>query len=109
MLDENLTAFLHPFDDENLPDGAWWAKLEDGVKEYNEVNNRNLDLHDTISEYVAEQASLVELYGGTINVEDVKALIASCLLGKKREELTQDDIDDIQVFEYRKEEVDNDV
>ncbi len=44
--------FLLAFDDDSLPDGAWWAKLEDGVKFWNEDEDNDFDPHETVSNYI---------------------------------------------------------
>jgi len=53
---EMVFHWLKAFDDPELPDGAWWAKLENGVTFYNEDHGTNLDEHETVSEYVAEMS-----------------------------------------------------
>lgn len=50
-MNPKLQHFLTALDDDDLPDGAWWAKLEDGVTEWNRVNGTNLNTHETIEEY----------------------------------------------------------
>lgn len=53
---DHLFAYLSVHDDDDAPDGAWWAKLEDGVRFYNEQHHTNHDPHETVLAY-AEQCS----------------------------------------------------
>lgn len=52
--DDHLFAYLSVHDDEDAPDGAWWAKLEDGVAFYNEQHHTNHDPFDTVHRYLAQ-------------------------------------------------------
>lgn len=57
MKDRSVLYFLDAYDDDNLSDGAWWSRLEEGVTAWNELNNDNLDPHEIVSQYVAKQAA----------------------------------------------------
>jgi len=50
---EKVFYYMESWDDGNLPDGAWWAMLEDGVKCFNEEHGTKYDPFDTVHEYVA--------------------------------------------------------
>jgi hypothetical protein len=54
--DDHLFGYLSVHDDEDAPDGAWWAKLEDGVRFYNEQHHTNHDPFDTVHRYIAQKA-----------------------------------------------------
>ena len=50
---ETLFHFLSAgYDDDDLPDGAWWAKLESGVEDFNKINKTNYDPFDMVHEYL---------------------------------------------------------
>ena len=51
-MNTELFGFLQAFDDDDLPDGAWQAKIEDGVVAWNEDKGTNLSPFDTWVEYV---------------------------------------------------------
>lgn len=51
-MNDELYYYLEAFDDPDLPDGAWWAKLENGVTSYNEEFNTEFDECDTVQEYI---------------------------------------------------------
>lgn len=53
-MNEELFAFLQAFDNDDAPDGAWQAQIEDGVTFWNEDKKTNLDPFDTFLDYVAE-------------------------------------------------------
>lgn len=53
-MNETLFAFLQAFDDDEAPDGAWQAKIEDGVVAWNEDNNKDLNPFNTFLNYVEE-------------------------------------------------------
>ncbi len=54
-----LRAFMATHDDDDAPDGAWWAKLEDSVVFWNETHNTRLDPFETVHAYLrATQAKL---------------------------------------------------
>lgn len=50
---DSLVGFLEAFDDEDLPDGAWWAMLEEGAESFAEFNNlKNYDANSMVHEYL---------------------------------------------------------
>ncbi len=49
---EHLFGYLSAHDDDDAPDGAWWAMLEDGVALYNEQYHTNHDPHETVAAYL---------------------------------------------------------
>ncbi len=52
-MNNELFAFLQIFDDDDLPDGAWQAKIEDGVEEWNKDHpTAKLDPFDTWLAYI---------------------------------------------------------
>jgi len=55
--DDYLFAYLSVHDDEDAPDGAWWAKLEDGVTYYNEQHGETLDPHETVHAYLRHKGA----------------------------------------------------
>lgn len=56
MMDDHLFGYLSVHDDDDAPDGAWWAKLEDGVRFYNEQHHTNHDPFETVHAYIAQKA-----------------------------------------------------
>ena len=54
--DDHLFGYLSGHDEDDAPDGAWWAKLEDGVTFYNEQRHTNHDPFDTVHRYIAQKA-----------------------------------------------------
>ncbi|OED40244.1 hypothetical protein ACH42_17170 [Endozoicomonas sp. (ex Bugula neritina AB1)] len=57
-MNELVFAFMEAFDDDDAPDGAWWAMLEEGVRAYNELNNTRYDEHNTVHAYLKYQSTL---------------------------------------------------
>jgi hypothetical protein len=53
-MDDHLFGYLSIHDDDDAPDGAWWAKLEDGVRFYNTEHDTNHDPHETVLAYVQQ-------------------------------------------------------
>lgn len=53
-MNEELYAFLQAFDNDDLPDGAWQAMIEDGVRAWNNDKSAKRDPFDTFLQYVAE-------------------------------------------------------
>ncbi len=53
-MNEELFAFLQAFDNDDAPDGAWQAQIEDGVTFWNEDKKTSLDPFDTFLNYVEE-------------------------------------------------------
>lgn len=51
-IDLHLFTYLAAHNDDDAPDGAWWAKLEDGVRFYNEQFCLQLDPFDTVHAYI---------------------------------------------------------
>ena len=52
MMDPELFAYMEAHDDDDAPDGAWWAKLEDAVRSWNTDHSPELDPFDTVHEYL---------------------------------------------------------
>jgi hypothetical protein len=48
---------MKQFDDNNLPDGARQAVLENAVEQYNEANNTHYDPFDLWLEYVEKSSN----------------------------------------------------
>lgn len=83
MKDRSVLYFLDAYDDDNLSDGAWWSRLEEGVTAWNELNNDNLDPHEIVSEYVAIQSEKTPtLYGFECPKCFIRSGMASCDSGK---------------------------
>lgn len=53
---QQLFDFMEAFDDEDAPDGAWQAMLEDAVNEFNESQGTTFDSNDMFLEYVQRNA-----------------------------------------------------
>ncbi len=49
---EGIFYYLATFDEPEASDGAWWAKLEDAVKFWNEDHNTSYDPHETVQVYI---------------------------------------------------------
>lgn len=47
-----LIGFLEAYDHDDLPDGAWQAMIEDGVKDFNEWQGASVDPFDGFMAYV---------------------------------------------------------
>jgi hypothetical protein len=48
-----LVGFLSAFDDDDLPDGAWWAVLESGAEAFiHEYGVKGKDENDLVHEYL---------------------------------------------------------
>jgi hypothetical protein len=53
---EDLTEFLYAFDIDDLPDGAWWAVLEEGAEAFiRERKLKSIDAIDLVHEYLEAQ------------------------------------------------------
>jgi len=52
---DGLEHFLEALDNDDLPDGAWWACLEEGVSVYNEVEGTKVDPNDGVHAYLARR------------------------------------------------------
>ena len=51
--EHELVGFLSAFDDDSLPDGAWWAKLEEGARAFiEEYGIEDKDENDLVHEYL---------------------------------------------------------
>jgi hypothetical protein len=50
-----LCDFLEAWDNDELPDGAWWAMLMEGVEAYNDEYDGDIDPHDGVLAYVYER------------------------------------------------------
>ncbi len=49
---DELYAHIDCMNDDDLPDGAWWAMLEEGVRNYNEANGTNFDPFEGVHAYL---------------------------------------------------------
>lgn len=47
-----LFDFLDGWYDDELPDGAWWAMLEEGVVAYNKETGQDIDPNDGVHAYL---------------------------------------------------------
>ena len=47
-----LLDYMEDFNDEDAPDGAWWAMLEDSVVIYNEANKTNFDPFESVHAWI---------------------------------------------------------
>lgn len=45
---EELMYWIDARNDDTLPDGAWWARLEEGCVDYNEEYGTSYDSHDAV-------------------------------------------------------------
>ena len=54
-LSDELMAHIEFNDDPDAPDGAWWARLEDAVAQWNQLNGTNFDTCDTVHRYVKQK------------------------------------------------------
>lgn len=52
----NIFQYLWHFDDDEAPDGAWQAMIEDGVRQYNEEYGTNYDPFETWLAYVNQKS-----------------------------------------------------
>ena len=50
-----LFSLLDAVNDDQLSDGAWFAVLMDTVETWNSDNDENLDLHDTVLEWIQKR------------------------------------------------------
>jgi len=50
-----LFSLLDAVNDDELSDGAWFAVLMDTVEAWNSDNDENLDLHDTVLEWIQKR------------------------------------------------------
>jgi hypothetical protein len=48
----SLFEYMELFDDDDAPDGAWQAILEDAVETFNEANGTNYDPNDAFHDYI---------------------------------------------------------
>lgn len=47
-----MYAYMSAHDDDDMPDGAWQAMLEDAAKEWARKNGEEVDGHDAFMEYL---------------------------------------------------------
>ena len=52
---DGIEDFLEAWNNDELPDGAWWAMLEEGVTAYNEVEGTRVDPNDGVHAYLARR------------------------------------------------------
>lgn len=50
---KDLFAYLDAADNDDLPDGAWWATLEEAVEYFNKGNGTTFNPNDTVHLYNA--------------------------------------------------------
>lgn len=48
--------FMEAFDNDELPDGAWWAVLEDGAREANQHFKIKRDPFDAVHAYLTRNS-----------------------------------------------------
>ncbi len=51
-----LDGFLDAFNDHDLPDAAWFAKMMEGVEAYNEAYGTTIDPHSGVLEWIESNA-----------------------------------------------------
>ena len=49
---DTLIGFMSAYDNDDLPDGAWQAMLEDGAKAFSKEFEIHIDPYDAFMEYV---------------------------------------------------------
>lgn len=49
---QSLVDFVSAYDNSDLPDGAWWDMLEEGVAAWSDWAGVRIDPHDGVLEYV---------------------------------------------------------
>jgi len=49
-----MYAYMSAMDNDDLPDGAWQACLEDAAKEWGNMNGVEVDTHDAFIGYIEE-------------------------------------------------------
>ena len=54
-LRDEFVAFMEAHDDNDLPDGAWFARLEEGACEFLETHNLRGDQNDAVHQYLGWQ------------------------------------------------------
>lgn len=52
LLPDELYYFIDAHNDDDAPDGAWWAILEDAVSYWNKEHGTNFDENDTVHAYL---------------------------------------------------------
>lgn len=55
-MNQELFGFMSAYDDDDAPDGAWWAMLEDSVTFYNEEHGTTYDPFETVHAYIREKS-----------------------------------------------------
>jgi hypothetical protein len=48
---QSLIDFVSAYDNDDLPDGAWWAVMEEGVEAWSSYSGVSIDPHDGVLEY----------------------------------------------------------
>ncbi len=56
-IDDHLYGHMSVSDDDDAPDGAWWAMLEEAVVRYNEQHNKHYDPFETVHAYIRQKES----------------------------------------------------
>ena len=57
---DGFEHYLEAWDNDSLPDGAWWAYLEEGVASYNEDNGTSIDGNDGVHVYLKRKNAAKE-------------------------------------------------
>lgn len=58
---EELFHFMSEFDDDEAPDGAWQAMLEDSVRRWNRGHGTDYDVNEVLHAYIARCDSRARL------------------------------------------------
>ncbi len=51
---QDLLNYISAHDDDDLPDGAWFANLEGAVADWNDVHGTNYDENDAAHAYLED-------------------------------------------------------
>lgn len=54
-ISDHLYGWMSVSDDDDAPDGAWWAMLEESVEHYNQEHGTNFDPFESVHAYVRKR------------------------------------------------------
>lgn len=60
MMGDDFIAFMNAYDNDDLPDGAWWQMLEDGALQWWREKDNYLDPTDTVHFYLKANAEKIQ-------------------------------------------------